>query len=705
MNAAASLIPLEPTVYRVLVVDDNPAIHSDFRKILSPQRPGANATGRLEAILFDEAPAAPEVAVFELDSAHQGQEALEMLRTALAAERPYALAFVDVRMPPGWDGIETVCRLWEVYPRLQVVLCTAYSDYSWQEIRARLGRPDSLVVLKKPFDNIEVQQLAHALTRKWELNLQAALKLEQLEVMVRRRTRELELAHAELASSEERLAKAFHTCPVALAIQSLPDRRLVEVNAPLCQLFGHTREELLGEPGTRLLEGVPDVSAWYEQLARREAVQNREWAFTDARGGRHQVLVSLAPITLAGQPHALLVLQDLTERHRLEQQLRQAHKLEAIGQLAAGVAHDFNNLLTIIQAHAELLAGALPEDGPEAGSVREITRATSRATHLVRQLLSFGRKQPLQLQYLDLNAVVRSTLGMIRRLVGETVQLRVHVEPQLPTVHADLALLEQCLLNLASNARDALPNGGEIEIRTAAVTVQREAVPLDPVERQGRYVRLTFRDTGCGMEPDALNHLFEPFYTTKEVGKGTGLGLASVFGIVRQHGGWIEVRSQPGQGTAFELFFPATDKPADPPSVTPPIDQPPQRGRETILVAEDEDALREMVALVLTQQGYSVLVATSGVEALEVYEKARCPIDLLLTDIVMPGGIMGGELARRLRSFNPHLKVIFTSGFRASTLGMDTPLERGESFLPKPYSIHTLTRLVREVLDRVVPVN
>jgi PAS domain S-box-containing protein len=743
-NPHASTTPVAR--HRILVVDDNPSIHSDFQKILRP-RPGTNGElDRWEGILFGEVRQVPERVRFDLDGAHQGEEALELVKVALAENHPYALAFVDVRMPPGWDGIETISRLWQVHPRLQVVICTAYSDYSWDEMRARLGRPDNLVVLKKPFDNVEVQQLAHVLTRKWELNFQAEMKLEQLEAMVRRRTGELEQAHDSLARSEERFAKAFLISPVAMGIQSLPDQRFVDVNQGMVRLTGHTRAALVGQGAEDLHLWVdpPQAQSWYRGLATGQAVREREAEVRDLAGNLHQVLVSLSAVTLDGRPHALLAVQDITERTRLEQQLRQAQKMEAVGQLAAGIAHDFNNILTVIQAHAELMTARLAPDRPELKSVREIGKASERAADLIRQLLAFGRKQVMQFQELDLNEAVNGGLGMVRRLVGEHIRLVFTPTPRLPVVKADPTMIEQVVMNLAVNARDAMPQGGEVCITTEVITVQRAAVPMDPQERDGAFVLLTFTDTGYGMDNATLQRIFEPFFTTKAVGAGTGLGLSTVFGIVRQHGGWIEVESTLGEGTSLRLYFPVCETPADataggpaalpraetgpvsnlaPParSASPRSDPPAPapvrvtepaltsgapaaakslRGHETILVAEDEDALREMVSMVLTNQGYTVLVATSGMEALEVYDSAGCPIDLLLTDIVMPGGILGGELARRLRAINPRLKVIFTSGYRPGMPGVDRTLDEGRDFLPKPYTMAKLTQFVREALDR-----
>jgi PAS domain S-box-containing protein len=690
----------KPAAHRILLVDDNPSIHADFRKILCPKHAVNGAAADLEAILFDEAATSVDPIAFDLDSAYQGQEALKLVQKALTENRPYSLAFVDVRMPPGWDGIETISHLWEVHAGLQVVLCTAYSDYSWEQMRAKLGQPDNLVVLKKPFDNIEVQQLAHALTRKWELNLLADMRREELEQIVLSRTVELEKANHELSRSEERFAKAFHTSPVAMAIQALPDRRFVDVNKRMTALVGRRREELIGNSAQGLcIWNAPQVvNEWFAALRRNEIVQDQETQVRHQSGNLHQVLVSLSLVTLAGLPHALLVVQDVTERTVLERQLHQAQKMEAIGQLAAGVAHDFNNILTVINGHAGIIKNQLQCGRPPTESADRITKAADRAAGLIRQLLMFSRRQVMQFRHLDLNECINNSLAMVNRLLGEHIRIKFSPDESLPSVHADPTMMEQVIMNLAVNARDAMPNGGEVGIVTAVVPVQREPTPMDPEARHGQFVRLTFSDNGCGMDTSILNRIFEPFFTTKGVGKGTGLGLSTVFGIVRQHRGWLEVNSKPNQGSAFHLYFPACSQAAE--KSAPAADTALLlRGRETVLVAEDEDALRDMVTLVLTAQGYKVLAAASGAEAMKLYEQANRPIDVLLTDMVMPGGILGGDLAERLRRINPQLKVIYTSGYSPGMAGKDISLLAGRDFLPKPYSIGKLAQFVREVLD------
>jgi PAS domain S-box-containing protein len=671
---------------RILIVDDNESIHSDFHNILCPDSVDQTTVNEMEAVLFEEAVKTEQPNAFELDSAFQGKEALEMVKKALEEERPYAMAFVDVRMPPGWDGIETITQIWKVDPALQIVVCTAYADYSWEEIRAKVGQPDNLLVLKKPFDNIEVQQLAHALTKKWLLTMQT-----------RAHVAELAKANESLAMSEERFSKAFHESPLAGAIQSLPDQRFVDVSERLAEIIGCERRELIGrKPSDLFLWAKPEpVEQWYEGLTRKEVVRDQEAKMRDARGTLREVRVSLSPLSLGGQPHALLIVEDVSEKAILERQLRQAQKMEAIGQLAAGVAHDFNNILTVIQGHAGLLQQKVANG--QSKSLQEINNAANRASTLIRQLLMFSRKQVMQFRYLDPNEVLRSAIKMLERLVGEHVKIEFQPHSSLPTIHADSSMVEQIAMNLAVNARDAMPNGGRLTIATSLEKVHRDSTPMDPEPREGQFVCLTFTDTGCGMDTQILNRIFEPFFTTKPVGKGTGLGLSTVFGIVRQHHGWVEVDSKLNKGTTFRIYFPSTQHSPD--KVESVNDVPLRNGRETVLVAEDEEALRQVVVQVLKLHGYTVLEAASGRDALEVWEQAGRPVDLLLTDLVMPGGVMGSELAERLTQQCPGLKVIYTSGYSPGMAGKDASLLEGRNFLPKPYSISQLARFVRECLD------
>ena len=705
---------LSPPNNRILVIDDNPSIHEDFRKILSPgDEQFAGELDDDEAALFGSAPSVSRQWSFEIDSAMQGQEGLKMVERALAEGRPYAIAFVDIRMPPGWDGVETIQHLWASYPHLQVVICTAYSDYSWNEITAKLGATDKLLILKKPFDNVEVLQFAHALTEKWALSHRLNGRLQDLDRMVDERTQDLvqanarleaeaaerERAQAELRSSEERFAKAFRASPVPIAIQRLDDQRYLDVNDSFLTLTGYRREDILAEP-------PPAIALWspaerrdelLRLLGQRGPVRAFESQFLTKGGALRDVIVSADIFDVGDVRCPLIIAEDISARLALEKQLRRSQKLEAVGQLAAGVAHDFNNLLTVIQGHATLQLAAKNIESHLEESLSQVALAADRAAALTRQLLAFGRKQLLQPRQLDLNYVINRLTKMLGRLIGENIRLSADLAEQLPALYADEGNIEQILVNLVINARDAMSGGG-IAIGTGLAEVSAAQAAANSEARAGTFLRLTVADTGCGMAPETLSHLFEPFFTTKEVGKGTGLGLATVYGIVQQQEGWIEVSSVPGEGSVFRIYLPASSAPAEqksgqenaPGSIS---------GHETILVVEDEPAVRGIVQVILEDYGYRVLEAEHATAALAVWAQHRGTVQLLLTDVVMPGGITGCELAARLRADDPALKVVMTSGYSRDIVTHDLFDAQGIHYVSKPYRAHEIVRAVRECLD------
>jgi two-component system, cell cycle sensor histidine kinase and response regulator CckA len=396
---------------------------------------------------------------------------------------------------------------------------------------------------------------------------------------------------------------------------------------------------------------------------------------------------SYFPITSIGRVHAYAV--DVTDRLNLEAQLRQAQKMEAIGQLAAGVAHDFNNILTIMQGLVRKM-GNNPVDPAE--TLQQLYDTTERAAAFTRQLLAFSRRQVLQSRVIDVREVTACVSKMLQRLIGEDIVLTVTGAPDLPMIEADPSMMEQILLNLAVNGRDAMPRGGQLIISTDAVTL-----PDGPGATRD-YVRLCVQDTGCGMTEEIQARIFEPFFTTKEVGKGTGLGLATVFGIVKQHNGSIEVQSEVGIGTTFTIFLPATDKKRETPVVVPEAPAaPPAGGNETILLVEDEPLLRELAQMVLTGSGYTVLEAGDCDQAMDLWREHEEGINLLLTDMVLPGGMNGRDLAQMLQRKKPSLKVIYTTGYSPDIVEAEL---RPENFLQKPYPPETLIRSVRLCLDQ-----
>jgi two-component system, NtrC family, sensor kinase len=582
----SDIVPIEN--FRVLVIDDNRAIHEDFKKILN-QPPPSRLVTEFEAELFGNQSPKVELPEFQIDSAFQGREGLAFIERSLAENQPYAMAFVDVRMPPGWDGIETACQIGQRDPDIQIVICTAYSDYSWEEMTAKLGLSDRLLILKKPFDNVEVIQMAYTLTEKWRLRKLLQAKMDQLEAAVAARTLELQASNEKLKT-------------------------------------------------------------------------------------------------------------EIAERARTEESLRQAQKMEALGQLAGGVAHDFNNLLTVIHGYAQCLQ-VEPHHTPEGiKALQEISSAAERASKLTAQMLTFSRKKPLQRQDLNLNELIGRMTTMLGRLLGENIAIE-SISGNTPLiVNADASMMEQIILNLAVNARDAMPKGGHLSIHSSVREVSEGDCRQNAKAKKGRFAVVTVSDNGCGIPPEILPRIFEPFFTTKAPDKGTGFGLATVYGIVEQHGGWIEVESQTAKGTHFKVFLPAK-------AVNPNQKNDSNKkikaagGTETILLVEDQDLVRQLAKTVLQDYGYRVYEAGSGTEALSIWTSCTAEIDLLLTDMVLPGRMSGYELAKKFQTQKRDLKVAYTTGYGTEALDPACVLKEGLNFLPKPYSPDNLAHMVRHCLN------
>jgi signal transduction histidine kinase/ActR/RegA family two-component response regulator len=416
----------------------------------------------------------------------------------------------------------------------------------------------------------------------------------------------------------------------------------------------------------------------------------------------HRVVLSTNATPLfdaAGKNDGMVVtVENITERLALQAQLRQSQKMELVGQLAAGVAHDINNILTIIQGHTGLLLHAATADSHSMRSLKQIAAASDRAAGFVRHLLMFSRKQVVQTKMIDINAVLHNLQTMLPPMLGEQITLKLTCQPGLPMVAADSSMTEQIVMNLAVNARDAMSRGGTLQIETSAVEIPVALARQNPDAHPGNFVCLCVRDTGCGMERRIIQRIFEPFFTTKEVGKGTGLGLSTVYGIVRQHHGWIEVDSEVGVGTTFKVYLPASDGPADAPVSSDANAEAVPNGRETILVVEDEIGLLKVLNRVLQRYHYQVLVATSAPEALRVWEEHEGKVDLLLTDMIMPGQMTGSDLVKELKKRKPDLKVIITSGYSAELAGRDFS-QNEVNFLPKPYQPQMVAQLIRKTFD------
>jgi two-component system, cell cycle sensor histidine kinase and response regulator CckA len=478
------------------------------------------------------------------------------------------------------------------------------------------------------------------------------------------------------------------------ALLLLDDQGVIaDANRVAERLFGTPRNVLHSRHVETLLIGgsEPLQAAMREVLALGEA--RRELRFSDGSGGSRLVECSFRA-RVNGDRH-LCVARDVTDRRLLEERIIQSEKIESIGRLAGGIAHDFNNLLTAILGYAELLLGQKPQGDPDRPDLEEIQKAGTRAAALTQQLLAFSRKQVLQPKDVDLNQTVSSLETMLRRLIREDIQLTCLPAGMPAVVKIDPTQIEQVILNLVLNARDALPGGGHIRVEVAVVPHHAVKLPADLAVVAAEYVRLVVTDDGVGIAPDALPHLFEPFFTTKDIGKGTGLGLASVHGIVHQSNGFITVESTPGAGARFTMHFPSVGPSAlagDVETAFPAA----AGGHETVLLVEDEPAVRAIIATVLRRQGYQVLEAAAARAAMDVVERHSGHIDLLVTDVVMPE-INGPALAQRLVASQPALRILFISGYADRML----PLNNGNpnvGFLGKPFQASALAAKVREVL-------
>jgi nitrogen-specific signal transduction histidine kinase/ActR/RegA family two-component response regulator len=392
------------------------------------------------------------------------------------------------------------------------------------------------------------------------------------------------------------------------------------------------------------------------------------------------------------------VKRDVTHEMQLEAQFRQSQKVEAIGTLAGGVAHDFNNILAVIQMQASLLNSEGDLSARQSELADDIGVAVQRAAALTRQLLLFSRKQTLQLCDLDLNESISEMTKMLKRILGENVAVQLKLAAQPMFLHADAGMMNQVLMNLAVNARDAMPDGGQLVIETTGVEFDEFAATQTPQARPGSFVCLSVGDNGCGIPPENLARIFEPFFTTKEVGKGTGLGLATVFGIAQQHHGWVNVYSEVAHGTTFKVYLPRLSGMTDIKLAQKMLATPPT-GQETILLVEDEPVLRTTINLSLSRLGYRVLKAATGVKALEVWKEHHDEIHLLFTDLMLPDGMTGKELGQRLFQENPKLKVIYMSGYSADIVAKDFPLQEGVNFLSKPFQMQHLAQTIRQSLD------
>lgn len=833
---------------RILVIDDNHAIHEDFRKILGAPDAEDAALQEAEARLFGK----PSAMLFEIDTASQGEEGLRKVEQAIAEGRPYAMAFVDVRMPPGWDGIETTQRIWDICPDLQIVICTAFSDCSWDEMQNTMECRDRLLVLKKPFDTIEILQMANALTQKWLLLQESRIRQGGLEQLVWERTRELEESKAaavnmmgeavrnsekaEQACSdlrremnerdrlEEKLreqASLLDKTREAILVHEL-DSRITYWNQGAERLYGWTSAEAAGQSAELLCthadafqhaaEQVILTGEWTGELKQRSKdgrslIIEGHWTLVrDDHGAPKSILAINTDITarkhadeailmqgrvlesmtegvvvcsesgvivfsnaacnnmfgyesgeLSGQHFSVLkssspdegrrevdgmldalqsrgvwvgeinsrkkdglmfvtrmrisivdttgarsfvvVVEDITEKKHMEAQVLRSQRMESVGRLSSGIAHDMNNILTPILLSSFMLRRPLPGEDYDK-LIGNIETSAQRGAALIKQLLTLGCEPGGQRKVLSTATLVDDMMQIMQGTFPKNITLTCRVAADVWPLIGDATQLHQVMLNLCVNARDAMPLGGALMITVENMRFDESYASMSAGIKPGPYVMLRVSDTGEGIPSDVLDKIFDPFFTTKETGKGTGLGLSTVMGIAKSHDGFVNVRTQMGSGTTFEVCLPAVPEGAAE-TATRPLCAPPRGQGETILVVDDEPNIRDVVRRTLTGHGYHVLTAGDGTEAVVLFTEHRDQIKAVLTDIMMPF-MDGVTMVRTMKKMVPSVKIVAATGMGSArgredktaalhTLGVRT-------LLTKPYTANEVLTKIGELL-------
>ena len=623
-----------------------------------------------------------ENGIFTLQHASTFEEGLRFL----APDSLYRVILLDLGLP-GTTGLETLRRIMPLAEGASVVVFTALQDEELGIAALREGAHD--YVIKGQIHGGQLRRILRYAVERHKLS-------SELRAEIKHRAR----VQQALQLSEQRYRLLSETAPIGILLTN-EQGMVIDANTQALRMFGYDRGELIGESIEMLLperfrrshEG--QRSSYMKAPHTRPMAVGQELTARRKDGTEFAVEIALAPLATDDGVLVSSTIVDITERKKMEEQRRLSQRMEAIGKLSGGVAHDFNNLLAVILGYSDVLLDALPPDHPAIRKIEMIRRAGASAVDLTRQLLAFSRQQMLQPRVLDLKEIVERTQALLRRLIGENIEFKISLDPSLGRVKADPGQIEQVLLNLVINARDAMPQGGRLTIEAHNVEMDDPYKGEHQVLIPGRYVVLGVQDTGCGMDRDTQSRIFEPFYTTKELGKGTGLGLATVYGIVKQSGGYIWVYSELNQGTLFKVYLPRVDE-----SVQPAKKEPEGvvlESCKTILLAEDSVSLREMAREYLASLGYVVLEAASGREALQKAQEFDGPIHLLLTDVVMPE-MSGPELARHMMALRPEIKVIFTSGYTNDAIARQGVLDPAVAFIQKPYRPKALALKIQEVL-------
>jgi two-component system cell cycle sensor histidine kinase/response regulator CckA len=649
---------------RVLIVDD--------------ERPNRQL---LEVMLSPEG--------YLLWTAASGEEAL-----AIVAQQPPDLILLDIMMP-GMDGYAVAIAIKgnPATKSIPIIMVTALDDRDARMLGLRAGAEDFLT---KPVDRAELCVRVRNLLRLKAYSDYHDKYSQMLEDEVGSRT-------VDLVESERLYRSTFDAAPVGIVHLGL-DGQWLRVNQRLCDLLGYSREELQGCAVRELLqsEAVAGEAEGLRQMAAgtldRHVVDEKRYRRQDGTFMWARINLSVHRDSEGQFQRFISVVEDITERRALEAQFRQANKMDAIGQLASGVAHDFNNLLTVILGFSEIISKDTTLASEHREDLDEVILAARRAAVLTKQLLAFSRQQVMNAAPLDVNGLIKEMAGMLERLIGEHVEVTLNLAPTLPLVLADRGQLEQVVMNLVVNARDAMPGGGRVTIETKEVELE-DSIFHDETIVPGPYVMLAVTDTGTGMSQDTQRHIFEPFFTTKKTGEGTGLGLSTVYGILKQSKGHIWVYSEPGHGTTFKVYLPHSDRDVALRDARPVITAPAKKASETVLLVEDEAGVRQLSKRILDDAGYRVLEAANGDDAEKLFALHADAIDLVVTDVIMPR-CGGPELVSRLQVHTPALKVLYMSGYSQQSAARKAGITGSLPFVQKPFTAAEFVRHVRDALNQ-----
>ena len=645
---------------------------------------------------------------YEVLTTNSGEKALELLKDG----QDIGLIVSDQRMP-GMLGVDLLKQASEISPDTLRIILTGYTDIN-AAIDA-INKGGAYQYITKPWKDDELIQIVRDAVYRYSL----IRENKRLTEIVKRQNEELKQWNdqlqyrvqeqtIEIRESEQKFRKLFDEAPVGYH-EVNKEGDITNVNYSELEMLGYTAEEMLGKPIWTFTAEPETIKQVFEARIAGDLPPGQAFECTYCRKDGTSLVVLAGDKLLKDRAGMITgirtTIQNITELKQtekkmasLQKQLYQAQKMEAVGRLTGGIAHDFNNLLTIIKGYSQLGLIGLKENNSLKGNIGEIYKASERATDLTRQLLAFSRNQIMEMKVLDLNFLLHNLDKMLRRAIGEDIELVSILADDLGRVKADPGQIEQVIMNLVVNARDAMPSGGKLTIETANVQLDELYAHRCIGAAPGCYVELSVSDTGTGMTPEVKDHIFEPFFTTKEKDRGTGLGLSVVYGIVKQTGGNIWVDSEPGQGTVFRIHLPRVDEPLQELKGKVDLRDLP-RGSETVLVVEDEDQLRKLITQVLQTQGYEVLETSCGDDALMIYKERKEPIHLLLTDVVMPR-MSGVQLVERCREVGPEFKVLYMSGYAESMIMHPEELVTGINCIRKPFTVHSLARKVREILDQ-----